>query len=312
MVRKLPPLNALKAFEAAARHESLTRAASELNVTHAAISRHIRGLELAMRVTLFERTGRGVVLTEAGSALSRDLTKAFDLLANATARFSRPTRRRQRLAISSDLPFATYWLVPRLGRFTSTHPNIDLVLDPSHRVVDLSKEDFDLAIRYGGGNWRGVEAEKLSDANLTVVCSPRLVKGRKFKAPSELPAEEMIQEQDRAFWRIWLDAAGAAPKLVPSGPTLLADLTISAAIAGQGFALADRVLAADAVLSTQLVAPFELSIACNGYYLVNAAGKPPSKPLADFRRWIKDEMAETLVALKSHEQEKSRPRSGRG
>ena len=122
-------MNALKAFEAAARHESLTLGAAELNVAHAAVSRHIRTLRsYTLRVALFERTGRGVRLTDNGRELARSLTEAFDLIANATTRYARSPRRRQRLKITSDVAFATHWLVSRLGRFTSEHPGIELVL----------------------------------------------------------------------------------------------------------------------------------------------------------------------------------------
>ena len=171
MTRKLPPLNALKAFEAAARLSSFSRAAAELNVTHAAISRHVRALEAEFRTPLFERTGRGVELTEAGRSLAQELTKGFDLIAAAASRFARPSRRRRRLIVTSDVSFAALWLAPRLGKFTSLHPGIDLVVDPSHRLVDFGKEDVDLGIRYGSGEWDGVDARKLVDSQLMLVCS---------------------------------------------------------------------------------------------------------------------------------------------
>jgi len=151
MARKLPPLNALKAFEAAARHSSFSRAAAELNVTHAVVSRHVRALEAEIRTRLFERTGRGVELTEAGQSLALELTAGFDLIAAAASRFVRPIRRRQPSVVSADVSFAALWLAPRLGSFTSRHPGIDLVVDPSHRLVDFGREDVDLGIRFGGG-----------------------------------------------------------------------------------------------------------------------------------------------------------------
>ncbi|MEQ1715932.1 MAG: transcriptional regulator GcvA [Hyphomicrobium sp.] len=296
MNRKLPPLNALRAFEAAARHESLTRAAAELNVTHAAISRHVRDLEQVLRVRLFERTGRGVILTEPGRTLVKDLTQAFDLLASAAARFARPGRRR-RLTITSDPPFAAFWLVPRLSRFTLAHPGIDLVLDPSPRIVDFDKEDADIGIRFGAGFWRGVEAEKLADAALTVVCSPMLIAARPLASPAALPPGALIQELDRSYWRMWLEAAGVGDRIVPSGPTLLADLTLSAAEAGQGFALSDRLLAAEALAANRLVCPFDISVPLNAYYLVHRQGALLSKAAADFRRWMLIEMQRTQVTL---------------
>lgn len=297
MSRILPPLNALKAFEAAARHESLTLGAAELNVAHAAVSRHIRTLELSLRVALFERTGRGVRLTDNGRELARSLTEAFDLIANATTRYARSPRRRQRLKITSDVAFATHWLVSRLGRFTSEHPGIELVLEPTPRLVDFSKEDFDLGIRCGAGAWRNIEAEKIADAGLSVVCSPHLLKTKRIRFPADLPGDALMREQDRALWPAWLEAAGAGA-IAPSGPSLLVDLTTTAAEAGQGFALADRIVAADALLTGRLVAPFEVTIEPYAYYLVHRQGGPMSKAACDFRAWIKGEIARTLATLR--------------
>lgn len=308
MARKLPPLNALKAFEAAARHQSLVKAAAELNVTHAAISRHVRQLEQTMRVVLFERTGRGVVLTEAGAGLARELTKGFDLLASATGRFSRSVRPRQRLVITSDVPIAINWLVPRLGGFSSQHPNIDLVLDPTHRVVDLIKEEADLGLRYGAGSWRGVDAVKLADVELIVVCSPGLLKRHPVPSAAHLPAKLMIQEQDRCHWTAWLQAAGITAAVEPRGPTLLADSALAAAEAGQGFVLTDRIVAADALQAGRLVMPVGVCVAYNGYYLVSPAGKKQSTPARNFSSWLYQEMQTTL---RSARPDKRRPAAAR-
>lgn len=297
MVRKLPSLNALKAFEAAARHQSLVKAAAELNVTHAAISRQVRELERAMRVALFERTGRGVVLTEAGAGLARELTRGLDILASAAGRFSRTTRGRQKLVITSDVPFAVMWLVPRLGEFTSRHPDVDLVLDPTHRVADLAKEEIDFGIRYGAGGWRGVDAVKLADAGLTVVCAPALLKREPVASPDKLPPARLIQEQDRWHWTAWLEAAGVAGKVTPRGPTLLADVALGAAEAGHGFVLTDRLVAADALQAGRLVAPFDLSVTYSAYFLVSPTGKKLGKPARDFRDWIIAEVGKTLREL---------------
>jgi LysR family transcriptional regulator, glycine cleavage system transcriptional activator len=185
-------------------------------------------------VALFERTGRGVRLTDNGRELARSLT-------------------------DSDVAFATHWLVSRLGRFTSEHPGIELVLEPTPRLVDFSKEDFDLGIRCGAGAWRNIEAEKIADAGLSVVCNPHLLKTKRIRFPTDLPGDALIREQDRALWPAWLEAAGAGA-IAPSGPSLLVDLTTTAAEAGQGFALADRIVAADALLTGRLVAPFEVTI----------------------------------------------------
>ena len=296
MSRSLPPLNALKAFEAAARHESLTLAARELNVAHAAVSRHIRTLEAQLGIALFERTGRGVLLTSQGRELARNLKQAFDLIASATARFDRSPRRRQRLSLTCDVAFATHWLVPRLGDFISAYPTAEIVLDPSHRLVDFNKEDVDLGIRYGAGNWPNVATEKLADAHTTVVCHPRFLNARSITSPSDLKPETLMQEQDWQFWPQWFEAANT-PNLVPSGPMLLHDLTLTAATAGQGFALADTIVSADAVTAGRLVRPFATTIAPYGYYLVSRLGKKPSKISSAFRSWLKAEIAKTELAV---------------
>lgn len=297
MARRLPPLNALKAFEAAARHESLTRAAGELSVSHAAVSRHIRALEQGLHVALFERTGRGVRLTEAGRTLAKDLTEAFDLLAHAAGRFVRPGRRRQRLTVTSDVPFAAYWLVPRIGGFTRAHPQIDLVLDPNPRPIDFTREEADLGVRFGSGPWRGVASEKLFDAELIVVCNAALLKSQKVSSPADLEPATLIQEQDRAYWSLWLEAAGVAGCIMPSGPTLLADLTVAAAEAGQGFALSDKLLAASGLATGRLVAPFDVSVRVHGYHLVRKEGAALSRPAQLFRAWLLCELSRTLSGL---------------
>ena len=292
MARKLPPLNALKAFEAAARLSSFSRAAQELNVTHAAISRHVRTLEAEFRTQLFERTGRGVELTEVGQSFVIELTKGFDLIATASSRFVRPSRRRRQLIVTSDLSFATLWLVPRLGKFTALHPGIDLVLDPSHRLVDFSKEDVDLGIRYGNGAWIGVDAKKLVDAELTLVCSPKFLAGNPLSQPADLDGGLLIQETAKECWEAWLEAAGILDRVVPSGPTLNGDLAIAAAEAGQGFALADQIQVGDALVAKRLVRPFDITTSRQGYYLVRGAGAKTSDAAAAFEGWLIDELGQ--------------------
>ncbi|MBY0562525.1 transcriptional regulator GcvA [Hyphomicrobium sp.] len=290
MVRRLPPLNALKAFEAAARLSSFSRAADELNVTHAAISRHIRTLESEFRTPLFERTGRGVALTEAGQSFAQELTKGFDLIAAASSRFARPSRRRKRLVVTSDVSFAALWLVPRLGKFTELHPGIDIVLDPSHRLVDFAKEDVDIGIRFGGGEWSGVEARKLVDAGLMLVSSPKFLTDNPLSAPADLDGGLLIQETAKECWNAWLAAAGISGRVVPSGPTLNGDLALAAAEAGQGFALADQIQAGDALLAKRLVRPFDIVVSRQGYYLVRRAGAKTPDAAAVFETWLAAEL----------------------
>ncbi len=290
MARRLPPLNALKAFEAAARLSSFSRAADELNVTHAAISRHVRALEAEFRTPLFERTGRGVELTEAGQTLALELTKGFDLIASAASRFARPSRRKRRLRVTSDPSFAALWLVPRLGTFTARHPGIELIVDASPRLVDFTKEDVDIGIRWGGGTWTGVASKKLADAELTLVCSPKFLRDNPMSSPSDIDGELLIHETAKECWNAWLSAAGIANLVTPAGPTLNGDLAIAAAEAGQGLTLADQIQAGDALAAGRLVRPFDVVAKRFGYYLVCRLGAKSSDAATAFEAWLETEL----------------------
>lgn len=298
MARRLPSLNALKAFETAARHVSFSLAAAELNVTHAAISRHIRELEASLGAKLFHRTGRGVELTEQGLTLANELTPAFDLLAKATSSFAAP-RSRNQLVISSEVPFAALWLVPRLGRFTASHPEIDLVLDPTNRLVDYSKNEADLGIRYGQGKWRDVDAIMLVECSFAPVCSPAFLETNAIVSPFDLGRVALLQEDTKQPWCDWLSAAGVAGSVTASGPTLKGHLTLAAAESGQGFALADEIMAGDALLAKRLVRPFDISVRDHAYFLVRGAGSKESKPAQAFRTWLTAELAVSIHALQA-------------
>lgn len=297
MVRQLASLNALKAFESASRHSSFSLAAAELNVTHAAISRHIRELEATLGIKLFHRTGRGVDLTEQGAAFGRDITPAFDILAQATERYAKP-RASSQLVISAEIAFAALWLVPRLGRFTSKNPAIELVLDPTNRLVDFSKNEAHIGIRFGKGTWRDVEATKLADAELSPVCSPAFLKARNIASPADLVRATLLQEEDKEHWCDWLDAAGLGDCQPPSGPTLRGHLALAAAESGQGFALADGIQAVDALMAKRLVRPFNVVVRNQAYYLVRDVKAKETKAAAAFRDWIEVEIAASFLALK--------------
>lgn len=297
MARHLPSLNALKAFEAAARHGSFSLAAEELNVTHAAVSRHIRELEIWLGTRLFERTGRGVELTERGASYAEDITRSFDLMSAATESVTGRRRRRQRLAVSVEPALASLWLVPRLGRFTSAHPSIDLALESTSRLADFARREADLGIRYGRGPWPNVSAEKLAATHLTPVCSPALLAARSFEAPDDLEGGVLLQEEQRRFWMDWIEAAGLGERLTPEGASLSGHLTIPAAEAGQGFALADEMIAADALVAGRLVRPFDVAVTHYAYFLVRDAGRKETRAMAAFGDWLKDEIAQTLAAV---------------
>jgi LysR family glycine cleavage system transcriptional activator len=293
MSRRLPSLNALRAFEAAAGHESFTLAAQELFVTHAAVSRHIRDLEEWLGLKLFHRTGRGVVLNEAGARYAGELTPLFDGLQAATREVMAAAGTR-RLEVSVEPAIASRWLVARLGRFNALHPDIELSLDPDNDVSDLRSGDAEIGLRYGRGGWPDIEAIRLTDLVFFPVCSPEYLARFPVAGPGELDARVLLHEDSRQWWREWLEAAGAGEAGGRRGPMFQNHLALEAAEAGQGFALADQVLAGDALAEGWLVKPFAFELADHGgYYLVRAAGTRESTPARAFREWLIAEMAET-------------------
>ncbi|HEY7764588.1 MAG TPA: transcriptional regulator GcvA [Aestuariivirgaceae bacterium] len=293
MVRRLPSLNALRAFEAAARNESFTLAAQELFVTHAAISRHMRDLEDWLGVQLFHRTGRGVRLTDAGARFGRELTPLFDRFAAATRDIIASGKVRT-LKVSVEPSIASRWLVPRLGRFHELNPDIELSVDPENRLVDFHTEEADLGIRYGPGNWRDAEASKLSEVEVFPVCSPKLIAGRSDFKPGDLTDYDLLHESRKEWWADWLLAAKVEGVEGWRGTIFQNHLAIEAAEAGQGFALGDQILCTDAILEGWLVRPFNIDIRETfSYYIVRAKGTRESPPAQAFRTWLIGEMTET-------------------
>jgi LysR family glycine cleavage system transcriptional activator len=293
MARRLPSLNALRAFEAAARNESFTLAAQELFVTHAAISRHLRDLEQWLGVELFHRTGRGVKLTEAGARYCRELTPLFDRFAQATRDVMAGGKTRT-LKVSVEPSIASRWLVPRLGRFNELHPDIELSVDPENRLVDFHTDEAELGIRYGPGNWENVEAVKLSDVDVFPVCSPKLIAGREELKPSDLADYNLLHEHRKEWWNDWLAAAKVEGVEGWRGTTFQNHLAIEAAEAGQGFALGDQILCTDSILDGWLVRPFNIDIRETfSYHLVRAKNTKETPPARAFREWLLSEMTET-------------------
>lgn len=293
MARRLPSLNALKAFESAARHGSFTEAASELFVTHAAISRHIRELEEYLGTTLFNRTGRGVTLTEPGVQFGGRLTPLFDQLADA-AREAAAVGTARRLNVSVEPSIASRWLVQRLGRFNELHPDIELMIDPTNRLVDFRAEDMDLGIRYGRGQWDDVDAARLSDVNIFPVCAPELIKDQPDLKPADLAHYNLLHENRKQWWADWLTENGVTMTSQWKGVTFQNHLAIEAAESGQGFALGDQILCTDALLEGWLKRPFSRDIKDHGsYWIVRAKGSKETAPARSFREWLMSEMAET-------------------
>src|SRR3954447_13873613 len=237
MLRRLPPLNALKAFEAAARHESFTRAADELCVTPGAVSHQVKALEATLGLKLFNRERQRLVITEAGRDYLAVLRDAFDRIALGTARV---VQRQSSgvLTVSTSPDFAAKWLVHRLGHFAEAHSDIDLRVSATLHHVDFAREDVDLAVRHGDGNWPGLDTVQLSTEQLFAVCSPNLISGRqRLGKPADILKFPLIHLDSRADWTQWLRAAGIEGA-VAHGPVLnRASMVIDAAINGQGVAL---------------------------------------------------------------------------
>jgi LysR family transcriptional regulator, glycine cleavage system transcriptional activator len=217
-LRRLPPLNALKAFEAAARHESFTRAAEELFVTQGAVSHQVKALEEELGVKLFNRERQRLVITEAGRQYLTILRDAFDRIALGTERLLQ-RQSSGALTVSTSPDFAAKWLVNRLGRFAEEHASIDLRVSATLHHVDFAREDVDLAVRHGDGNWPGLNVVRLSAEQLFPVCSPKLLGGRnRLTKPADVLKLPLIHVDDRKDWTRWLEAAGVTGIELSHGP----------------------------------------------------------------------------------------------
>lgn len=300
MRRRLPSLNALKAFEAAARHQSLAAAANELAVTHASVSRHVRELEEWLGTDLFIRSGRGVSLTSEGQRLGTALVQPFDLMALAVD----DARRRSRvnsLRISVEPAIASRWLVPRLGRFAEAHPEINLAIVPSATLADLAAGEADLGIRYGSGAWDGVEAVKLTDSWAFPVCSPQFLATARIRTPEDIVACPLLVENNKRYWIDWMARAGIRPREDWGVTVFEAHLAIEAAEAGQGLALADFMLATDSLLSGRLVRPFDIEQKEDWSYYLACSGASIRLPrVRAFQDWLFAEIEETAARFTAH------------
>ncbi len=294
----LPPLELLRAFEAAARHLSFTRAAEELFLTQSAVSRQIKALEDDLRTPLFERRHRALALTEAGQALHRTTVDVLERLRETTRRLREPSRRRT-FTVTTTVSFAALWLVPRLPRFTALHPEVDVRLSASTRIVDLDREDIDVAVRFQARD-RG-RGEPLFGEVVQPVCAPALARDprRPLREPADLARHVLLHTMEPGpvsagiEWSLWLEAVGL-PELEPAGRLHFSqyDLLVAAAIAGQGVALGRMPLLRDAVRDGRLVQPFGRAAASpRGYYLI-ASRRAQGDPVARaFEAWLRAEVA---------------------
>lgn len=287
MARHLPSLNALRAFEAAARHLSFTKAAEELSVTQAAISHQVKGLEDRLGVALFRRQNRALMLTEAGQVYLPALKDAFDAIDAATARLV--ARDRAGVVTFTCLPsFAATWLVRRLGRFRAQHPDLDVRLLTNERLVDFAREDVDIGVRYGRGHWPGLVAEKLLTEDMFPVCAPALLKGPKpLKKPADLKHHTLLHDDMEMDWQRWLVAAGVKGVDPNRGLQFSSSsMLLQAAADGQGVAMGRSALAAGYLAEGRLVRPFELKLHSDAaYYVIYPqahAQRPKVKIFRDF------------------------------
>lgn len=288
MSRRLPPLTAVRAFEAAARHLSFTRAADELHVTQAAISHQVKSLETWLGLPLFRRGSRALFLTEEGQsylAVSRD---CLDRLAEGTGRLLMRDRA-GRLTVSTFQSFAATWLVPRLGRFRAAHPDIDVWVAANDKIVDFNQEDVDCAIRYGAGGWPGVKAVRFMTESVFPVCSPKLLQGaHPLRTPQDLKHHTLLHDHMNEDWRMWLLAAGIDDVDPTRGPSFShSSMVLQASMNGQGVALGRSPLVRDAIAEGTLVQPFKFTLnAYHSYFFVCPEASAERPKIAAFRDWL--------------------------
>jgi LysR family glycine cleavage system transcriptional activator len=300
MRQRLPPLNALKAFEAAARHESFTRAAAELFVTQGAVSHQVKALEQELGLKLFNRERQRLVITEAGRDYLNVVRDAFDRISLGTELLLQ----RQNagvLTVSTSPDFAAKWLVHRLGHFVEAHPEIDLRVSASLHHVDFAREEVDLAVRHGEGDWPGLDAVMLCSEQLFPVCSPKLLSGRRGRVRlADVLKLPLIHTGDRSLWTRWLAAAGVDDKTAVHGPVLNRDaISIDAAINGQGVALTRTTLCAWDLINGRLVRPFAEALRLSKSYWIVCPKVVAAQPkIATFRDWLLSEAASDTRQLK--------------
>lgn len=296
MLYNLPPLNGLRAFEAAARNLSFKKAGKELGVTPGAVSLRIKDLEQSLGKPLFRRMTRSISLTDTGKELAPAVQEAFRLLSHAMMRLD--NRDRAGPLIVSVLPsFAAKWLVPRLGRFHERHPEIEVWVWATPLLVDFARENLNVAIRHGLGSYPGLHSERLFTEALFPVCSPKLLDGqRPLREPADLAHHTLLHDQLRQDWRMWCQALGFTGIDTLRGPGFSDDgLVLQAAIEGQGVALGRMALVEGDLREGRLVSPFEVNLpSAFAYYLVYPEAVAEQPKVAAFREWLLEEAEQGL------------------
>lgn len=284
------PLNALRAFEAAARHLSFTRAADELNVTQTAVSAHVKQLEARLGTPLFRRLPRGLALTDEGLALVPVLGDAFDRIGETLDRYE-GGRMREVLTVGVVGTFAIGWLLPRLEEFHRQHPQVDLRLMTNNNRVDLAGEGLDYAIRFGDGAWHGTHAVPLIAAPLSPLCAPAVA--ARLAAPADLARETLLRSYRPDEWPRWFEAAGTpSPRL--TGPMFDSSaLMIAAALAGHGVALAPPAMFDGDLAAERLVQPFMVEVTLGRYWLTRLNSRRETAAMQAFAAWLTEETGQS-------------------
>jgi LysR family glycine cleavage system transcriptional activator len=300
MSRRLPPLNALRAFEAAARNQNFTRAAEELGVSQVAVSQQVKSLEAILGLKLFARDGKRLVITSAGQQYLAVLRDALDRIAIGTDRLLRDKPSRI-LTVTASPDFGAKWLVHRLGRFAAVYPEIDLRVSTTSKQVDLVADHVDLAIRHGDGHWEGLDAVPLCPERLVPVCSPKLLSGiNRITQASDLLKLPLLRLDGWSTWSKWFETAGVS---VPArrGPVLnQASMLIDAAVDGQGVALARTTLAAWDLLHGRLVVPIDVSLPLeNTYWIAYPKLAARDAKITTLRDWLLTEAADDARRLRA-------------
>lgn len=303
MVRPIPGTGSLRVFEAAGRHLNFTRAAEELHVTPAAVSHQIKEFEEQLDIRLLERTSRSMRLTSAGEILHAAASEALAGLTRAVGQIQR-RRDSAALRVTASTSIAARWLVPRLDDFMKTMPGVDVRLDVSDRVREFARDEIDVAIRFGNGNYPGHRADRLFDNTIFPVCSPALLRTKKpLSHPRDLLQHRLIHVDWSApgvmwpNWRMWMLAAGVTDYQETAGLRLdNSGLALQAAIDGQGVALGDSSLVSDDLAAGRLVQPFAVTIKGPpqfAYYVISPVETQNDPLVRSFRDWILDEAAKT-------------------